>query len=145
MIVINDDLTSHIVKDDMTLECFLPDYNVVTLMKFTDKEQVQQFIDTMYNNPAYFSPYISPEERQIMMEQQIAAANSQQATALLQQTDWTCTVDITNPVYSNPYLMNQDQFLAYRSQVREIAVNPPVTPITDWPIRPTEVWSNSAE
>ena len=68
--------------------------------------------------------------------------NKQQATQLLQETDWTCTVDITNPQYSNPYLMNQDAFLAYRSTVRAIAVNPPTT-LAVFPTMPQEVWSNT--
>ena len=67
--------------------------------------------------------------------------NKQEATALLQQTDWTCTVDINNPEYSNPYLMNQNEFLAYRSTVRAIAVNPPTTPAV-FPPMPQEVWSS---
>lgn len=73
--------------------------------------------------------------------QQIAAQNKVTATQLLQQTDWTCTVDINNPEYSNPYLMNQDAFLAYRSQIRQIAVNPPTTPAI-FPPKPDEVWSS---
>jgi hypothetical protein len=78
---------------------------------------------------------------QIAQEEAAAReANKQQATALLQQTDWTCTVDITNPQYSNPYLMNQDAFLAYRSTVRQIAVNPPTTPAV-FPVMPDEIWS----
>jgi hypothetical protein len=74
--------------------------------------------------------------------EQIAAQNKSTATSYLQQTDWTCTVDITNPQYSNPYLMNQDAFLAYRSTVRAIAVNPPTTPAVFPPV-PQEVWSNT--
>jgi len=73
--------------------------------------------------------------------QQIQAQNKQQATTLLQQTDWTCTVDITNPQYSNPYLANQDEFLTYRSQVRQVAVNPPIDPVT-FPPQPDEVWAS---
>ena len=73
--------------------------------------------------------------------EQIAAQNKSTATSLLQQTDWTCTVDITNPQYSNPYLMNQDAFLTYRSTVRNIAVNPPTTPAV-FPTQPQEVWSS---
>ena len=68
-------------------------------------------------------------------------ANKEAATQLLQETDWTCTVDISNPQYSNPYLMNQDAFLAYRSTVRNIAVNPPTTPAV-FPEQPQEVWSS---
>ena len=73
--------------------------------------------------------------------EQIQAQNKGEASSLLQQTDWTATVDIANPQYSNPYLMNQDDFLAYRSAVRAIAVNPPTTPVTVWPTLPTEQWS----
>jgi hypothetical protein len=82
-----------------------------------------------------FTPPANPTPEEIQQQ------NKQQATQLLQQTDWTATVDINNPQYSNPYLMNQDAFLAYRSQVRAIAVNPPTTPVA-FPTMPTEVWSN---
>lgn len=74
--------------------------------------------------------------------EEIQAQNKAQAGSLLQATDWTATVDIANPQYSNPYLMNQDDFLAYRSSVRAIAVNPPTTPVTVWPTLPTEQWSS---
>jgi len=73
--------------------------------------------------------------------EEIQAENKQQATFLLQQTDWTCTVDINNPQYSNPYLTNQDAFLAYRSTVRAIAINPPTIPAV-FPTMPQEVWSS---
>lgn len=74
--------------------------------------------------------------------EEIQSQNKSKASQLLSETDWTCTVDITNPEYSNPYLTNQNEFLAYRSQVRQIAVNPPTTPVTDWPVKPDEVWSS---
>lgn len=77
-------------------------------------------------------PQPTPEE--------IQSQNKQEAQSLLQQTDWTCTVDINNPQYSDPYLMNQDAFLAYRSTVRQIAVNPPTTPAV-FPPMPDEIWS----
>lgn len=74
--------------------------------------------------------------------EQIQQQNKSTASGLLSATDWTATVDISNPQYSNPYLINQDDFLAYRSQIRQIAVNPPTTPVTDWPTKPNEVWSS---
>jgi hypothetical protein len=87
-----------------------------------------------YVNGQFVDPiHPTPEE--------IQAQNKQQATSLLQQTDWTCTVDINNPQYSNPYLTNQDAFLTYRSIVRNIAVNPPITP-AEFPAKPQEIWSN---
>ena len=66
-------------------------------------------------------------------------SNKAQAEQLLQQTDWTATVDIADPQYSNPYLGNQPEFLAYRSQVRQIAINPPIV-VDVWPTKPEEVW-----
>lgn len=65
--------------------------------------------------------------------------NKDKASTLLTETDWTATVDINNPQYSNPYLGNQDAFLAYRSSVRQIAVNPPII-VEVWPVKPEEVW-----
>lgn len=72
--------------------------------------------------------------------EEIQAANKAEAQQLLQATDWTATVDIADPQYSNPYLANQAEFLAYRSQVRAIAVNPPTTLVDPWPTLPTEDW-----
>jgi hypothetical protein len=92
---------------------------------------------------------LGPEPTQEQLDQalpiyegeQIAAQNKATATSLLQETDWTCTVDITNPEYSNPYLANQPEFLAYRSTVRSIAVNPPTTPAV-FPEQPQEIWAD---
>jgi hypothetical protein len=71
--------------------------------------------------------------------QQIAEQNKATASQLLSSTDWTATVDINNPQYSNPYLGNQPEFLSYRSLVRQIAVSPPTIPAT-FPTKPDEVW-----
>lgn len=68
--------------------------------------------------------------------------NKKTAIKKLQETDWAATVDISNPQFSNPYLANQDAFLAYRSQIREYAVNP-VAGFINWPIEPTAVWVNT--
>lgn len=72
--------------------------------------------------------------------EEIQAQNKAQAEGLLQATDWTATVDIADPAYSDPYLANQTAFLQYRSEVRKIAVNPPTTPVDPWPTLPTEEW-----
>lgn len=69
-----------------------------------------------------------------------ADENKQAAIYILKATDWTATVDISNPQYSNPYLANQDAFLAYRSQIRQYALNPVAGDI-NWPARPVEVWT----
>jgi hypothetical protein len=69
-----------------------------------------------------------------------AEDNKQTATKLLQQTDWTTVSDVADPALSNPYLMNQADFFAYRSALRQIAVNP-VEGIVAFPVKPVEQWS----
>ena len=63
-----------------------------------------------------------------------------QATSILQTTDWTSIADVGDPTKANPYLVNQAEFIAYRSTVRGYAVNPVVDPV--WPTAPTEQWSS---
>jgi hypothetical protein len=63
-----------------------------------------------------------------------------QAKAILTATDWTSIADVGNADMSNPYLVNQAEFIAYRSTVRNYAVNPVVDPV--WPTQPTEQWSS---
>lgn len=74
-------------------------------------------------------------------EAQAKQSNKQQASTLLSQTDWTTIPDVGNPQISNPYLVNVSDFVAYRNQVRQIAVNPPVS-VSSWPTIPSEVWSS---
>lgn len=66
-------------------------------------------------------------------------ANKQQAVQLLQQTDWVNEPDVINTSL-NPHLLNQGDFLVYRSQLRAIAVNP-TAGYLDWPVKPQEQWS----
>lgn len=73
--------------------------------------------------------------------QQIQAQNTATASTLLTATDWTAIGSVADPAVSNPYLTNQAAFLEYRSQVRNIGVNPPTTPAT-FPTEPTAIWSN---
>jgi len=70
-----------------------------------------------------------------------AEENKQKAEQLLTATDWTAMESIADPAVSNPYLINQANFLAYRSAVREIAVNPIAGDIV-WPVKPNEQWSS---
>jgi hypothetical protein len=63
-----------------------------------------------------------------------------QAKTILTSTDWTSISDVGDPAKSNPYLVNQAEFIAYRSTVRNYAVNPVEFP--DWPTQPTEQWSS---
>jgi hypothetical protein len=63
-----------------------------------------------------------------------------QAQELLYETDWTTIADVANPQLSNPYLVNQSEFVSYRNIVRNYAINPVVDPV--WPTMPTEQWSS---
>lgn len=64
----------------------------------------------------------------------------QAATGALNSTDWTSIADIADPAKNNPYLTNQAEFIAYRNQVRQLALNPVADPA--WPTIPTEQWSS---
>jgi hypothetical protein len=66
----------------------------------------------------------------------------QKATQLLFETDWTTIPDVANPSDSNPYLTNQREFMTWRSEIRQLAVNPVVAPV--WPTQPTPQWGNKA-
>ena len=81
-----------------------------------------------------FSPPPGPSPEQIQ------AANKAQASSLLQATDWVNEKDVIDP-NRTPHLLNANEFLDYREILRGIAVNPPVTPVVDWPVLPTEQWS----
>jgi hypothetical protein len=63
-----------------------------------------------------------------------------QATTILNATDWTSIADVGDPTKSNPYLVNQADFISYRSTVRNLAVNPVTDPV--FPTAPTEEWSS---
>lgn len=113
-----------------------PEYNAMTqgVRELEPQETVGQYYQVwqIYD--------LTPEQIEAN-ENQAKASNKSSAESLLQETDWTATVDIANPQYSNPYLTNQDAFLSYRSQVRQIAINPPVV-VDVWPVKPDEVWSS---
>ena len=67
-----------------------------------------------------------------------AEQNKATASQLLTNTDWTTIPDVANPI-NDPYLANQDAFIAYRNVIRAIAVYPPAGEIV-WATPPTEVW-----
>ena len=78
-------------------------------------------------------------EQQAYQDNQRKQQNKLQASNLLSQTDWTAIPSVADPAQSNPFLANQAAFLEYRSQLRAIAVNPPVV-VDPWPVEPDEVW-----
>ena len=53
-------------------------------------------------------------------------------------TDWTTIADVADPI-NTPYLANQGEFIAYRNEIRKIAVYPTAGDLV-WATPPTEVW-----
>ena len=88
------------------------------------------YIDGIFIAPPIPAP--TPEE--------LIAQCKSQAKTILTNTDWTSIGDVGDPTKSNPYLINQAEFIAYRSTVRNYAVNPVVDPV--WPTQPIEQWSS---
>lgn len=99
-------------------------------LKNSDWQQYQLWLAE--GNTPLPPPPPTPEE--------LIALCKQTATNILSATDWASIADVGNPDMSNPYLVNQAEFIAYRSTVRGYAVNPVVDPV--WPTQPTEQWSN---
>lgn len=75
-------------------------------------------------------------------EDQARDHNRTEASKRLSVTDWTTAPDVSDPAKANPFLVNVMDFVVYRNQVRQIAVNPPIV-VDEWPILPNEVWSNT--
>jgi hypothetical protein len=67
-----------------------------------------------------------------------AAQNQATASGILSSTDWTTIADVGSPS-NNPYLSNQSEFIAYRNEIRKIAVYPTAGDLV-WPTPPVEVW-----
>jgi hypothetical protein len=100
-----------------------------------------------YNTLEWFSTDIAKPTEQEVNEEIINldlaapfAACKAQATKLLYETDWTTIVDVADPTKSSPCLLNQADFVTYRSALRKLAVYPEATPT--WPIKPQEQWSS---
>lgn len=82
-----------------------------------------------YGEIAPYVPYVST-----------AKDNKQKATQLLQETDWVNQPDVINTSLT-PHLLNHADFIAYRSSLRTIAVNPVAGEIV-FPTKPQEQWSS---
>lgn len=103
-------------------------------------------VDNQYSTLVWLSPDIPvPSEAQaiaqmqVLQEEQPFVDCKNTASQLLYRTDWTTIADVADPAKSNPYLTNQAAFVAYRSQVRALAVTPVADPV--WPTMPTAQWS----
>ena len=142
MIVINDDFSSHIVNDEGTLECFLGSRNPETQQPFTSKEDVESFVSGIYDNPNYWQPYKTPEERAQIEAERISEGNAGKARNELLLTDWVENSSVRDTAVT-PHLTNASDFDAYRLALRSIAVTKPST-VDVWPVAPQATWSTNA-
>ena len=66
--------------------------------------------------------------------------NKALATGYLENTDWTQLPSVADPALSTPHLTNADEFALWRSEIRDIAMNPPAGDV-NWPTQPTPIWA----
>jgi len=64
--------------------------------------------------------------------------NKLKAISLLKETDWVTFPDVVDTSLT-PHLLNQDEFIEYRRQLRAISVDP-IDGYIDWPVIPDEKW-----
>lgn len=69
-----------------------------------------------------------------------AEDNKQTASNLLYSTDWATIPDVSDPLKSNPYLTNAQEFVNYRNTIRQYVVYP-VAGNIDWAEVPKAIWS----
>jgi hypothetical protein len=141
MITINDDLSSHIISDDGTLECFLASHNPETQKPFASQAEVEAFISTVYNNSNYWQPYKTSEERAQIEAARKSESNAGRAKGELQATDWVENASVRDTSVT-PHLTNVADFDAYRLALRLIAVTKPST-VDVWPSAPQATWSTN--
>jgi hypothetical protein len=98
-----------------------------------------------YAGIEWLSPEIPmPTEQEVTAEQATLTAQEplkackQQASQLLYETDWTTIPDVADPTKSNPYLVNVQDYVTYRSALRQLAVYPVANPV--WPTKPVSQW-----
>ena len=107
--------------------------NVIYGFDISDPKQVQAMSQLI--NVGQWTMLSEVSEFVVSTEQ-----NKQLAIWYLQETDWVNepdVYDVTQPIY----LLNRQEFINYRTQIRSIAINPTSGDLT-WPIMPVAHWSS---
>jgi len=118
------------------------DYTAILLLNYPSTQWA--FSGDSYNGLNWLDSTPKPTQAELdalwipTQEADSKAANKATASQLLANTDWTTIADIALPT-ANPRLANQNEFIAYRQVIRQIAVYPPAGDIV-WATPPTEVW-----
>lgn len=117
------------------------DYSLILQINFPGQ---QYSLDgNSYDGLVWYSNTPKPTEQEldalwIPTQEFVAKQNcKKQASELLYETDWTTIADVANPENS-PYLTNQAEFISWRNQIRQLAVNPVVNPV--FPPTPQATW-----
>jgi hypothetical protein len=119
----------------------MPDYSLILSTNYFTAQW--SLNGDSYDGLTWYSDTPKPTQAELdalwIPTQETVAKHSckKQASELLYETDWTTIPDVADPANS-PYLTNQAAFIAWRNQIRVLAVNPVVDPV--FPPKPDEVW-----
>jgi hypothetical protein len=114
--------------NDTEFPCF-PDYYWVDCPDNTQ--------EGMYYKDSEFFTYTPPQPQHPI---RTAQENKERAINKLKKTDWVEFSSVADPS-SIPHLLNKDEFITFRNNIRAIAVNP-VDGNIEFPQYPTEKWSS---
>tara|TARA_R110002073_G_scaffold16006_6_gene62263 strand:+ start:1625 stop:2017 length:393 start_codon:yes stop_codon:yes gene_type:complete len=127
-ITVREDLSSHVVNEEETLEFFFPPYNVLTTEPFTSAKEVEEFVNSNVTSYNWWQPYVDPAVREQERIDMVTADNRSKRDALITATDWWASSDLT---------MTAEQ-IAYRQALRDITAHEdwPNLADADWPVSP---------
>jgi hypothetical protein len=131
-ITVNDDLSSHTVNEDETLEFFFPPWNVLTTEPFTSADEVEAFINANVEEYSWWQPYVDPAVRAQEQADLTAASNRETRNQLLSDSDWTQMPD--SPLTDEAKAL----WVTYRTALRNLPdhANWPDLADADWPTKP---------
>jgi hypothetical protein len=123
----------------------------VRALQWADTQGQLEFFDYRSNETlvalpvwaeALYQQWLVVEERNKPPEPSALMENKAKAAIYLSASDWAVLPDIANPATANPYLANQAEFAAYRSQLRAMYVSPTDGPVV-FPETPKAVWQTT--
>lgn len=131
-ITVNDDLSSHTVNEDETLEFFFPPHNVLTTEPFTSADEVEAFINANIKKYNWWQPYVDPAVRAQEQSDTLVASNRDTRNQLLSDSDWTQMPD--SPLTDEAKAL----WVTYRTALRDTTShsNWPNLEEADWPTKP---------
>lgn len=117
------------------------DYSQILVTNYSGKQWVldgESYDDLQWLDTSPKPTQAELDALAIPTQEVVAKENcKKQASLILYETDWTTIADVADPSNS-PYLKNQAEFIAWRSQIRQLAVNPVVDPV--FPPKPEAIW-----